>query len=471
MRNRTNIFSGVDWITIGLYLALIIFGWVNILGATYQGEDINIFDFSQFYGKQMIWMILSVILGVTILIIDSKFFTTLAYPIFLVLFLLLLSVFVLGTEVKGAKSWIDLGFFRLQPSEFCKFATALALAKYLSTLNINFKDNMTKLVSLAIVMVPTLVIIVQDDTGTALVYTSMIFVLYREGLSGNFLLLGFLIALLSVLALIISKVTIIIILTCLATGFFITQLKTISSMVIVLATTYGGMLLIYFLDFEEDFYLYFIAGLVVSSLIAVFIDKEGFKRKEKLAIMAVLIVASGYTYTVETIYSKALLPHQKGRIDLLFGKIEDPQGIGYNVNQSKIAIGSGRFAGRGFLQGTQTKFKFVPEQRTDFIFCTVGEEWGFLGTSLVIILFMALLLRIIFLAERQRSILSRVYGYCVACIIFFHVMINLSMTIGLAPVIGIPLPFFSYGGSSLWGFTILLFIFLNFDSRRLEILR
>lgn len=471
MRNRTNIFSGVDWVTIGLYLALVIFGWVNILGATYQGEEINIFDFSKFYGKQMFWMVLSVIIGIVVLIIDSKFFTTLAYPIFGVMFLLLLSVFILGTEVKGAKSWIDLGFFRLQPSEFCKFATALALAKYLSTLHIDFRDFNTKVMSLAIVMVPTMVIIVQDDTGTALVYISMIFVLYREGLSGNFLLLGFLIALLSVLALIISKTIILVFLACIALLFYVTYLKTISSMVGVLLVTLLGFIGIAVFDFEEDFYLYFIFGLVVSALISIFIDKEVRKKTEKLIVIGVFVITSSYTFAVETVYNGVLLPHQKARIDLLFGKIEDPQGIGYNINQSKIAIGSGGAFGRGFLEGTQTKLKFVPEQRTDFIFCTVGEEWGFMGTSLVIILFVALLLRLVFLAEKQRSILSRVYGYSVACILFFHLMINIGMAIGLAPTIGIPLPFFSYGGSSLIGFTILLFIFLNFDSRRLEILR
>ena len=471
MRTRRHIFEGVDWITIVIYLLLVLFGWVNIMGASYQGEEINIVDFSRFYGKQLTWIFLSVFIGTVILILDSKFFTTLAYPIYGVMFLLLLSVFVIGKDVNGAKSWIDLGFFRLQPSEFLKFATGLGLAKYLSSLNIKFKDMSTKMVSAAIIVVPCMTIIVQEDAGTALVYLSMIFVLYREGLSGNILLLGFGVMLISVLSFIVPSYTLEIIITSTLVVMFGLQLRKISSITGLLSGTFLSFLVIFLADFESEMYSLFCYGLVGVGAIYTLLQKEDRRKMDKLALIGVAIASFAYINSINFIYDNVLQKHQKARIDLLFGKIDDPRGVGYNVNQSKIAIGSGGFNGRGFLEGTQTKFNFVPEQRTDFIFCTVGEEWGFLGSASVIILFVALLLRIIYLAERQRSTFSRVYGYCVACILFFHLMINVAMTVGLAPVIGIPLPFFSYGGSSLWGFTVLIFIFLNFDSRRLEILR
>ena len=471
MRTRRHIFEGVDWITVIIYLLLVLFGWVNIMGASYQGEEINIFDFSRFYGKQLTWIFLSVFIGTVILILDSKFFTTLAYPIYGMMFLLLLSVFVIGTEVKGAKSWIDLGFFRLQPSEFLKFATALGLAKYLSSLNVKFNNMSTRIISIAIVMIPCFTIIVQEDTGTALVYLSMIFVLYREGLSGNILLFGFVLVLISVLSFIVPSYTLEIIITSILVVIFGLQLRKISSITGLLSGTFLSFLIIFLADFETEMYSLFCYGLVGVGAIYTFLQKEDRRKMDKLALIGVAIASFAYINSINFIYDNVLQKHQKARIDLLFGKIDDPRGVGYNVNQSKIAIGSGGFNGRGFLEGTQTKFNFVPEQRTDFIFCTVGEEWGFFGSASVIVLFVTLLLRIIFLAERQRSTFSRVYGYCVACILFFHLMINIAMTVGLAPVIGIPLPFFSYGGSSLWGFTVLIFIFLNFDSRRLEILR
>lgn len=472
LKNKSNsILAGLDWLTIGIYLVLVLFGWINIMGASYQGEDINIFDFSRFYGKQFTWIILSLVLGGVLLILDSKFFTSLAYPIFGVLFVLLLSVFVIGVEVGGAKSWIDIGFMRLQPSEFLKFGTALALAKYLSTLNIQFEDIKTKIVSFAIVLIPCFTIIVQEDAGTALVYLAMVFALYREGLSGNLLLLGFALLVLAVLSFIIPIYSLEIISTSIAMAVFAFQLKQINGIIAILALTFIGYLGIWIADIEPAMFSYFSYGMILTAIIMTFSKKEDRKKADKLKIIGGIAVAVLFINSINYFYTNVLQSHQRGRIDLLFGKIEDNQGIGYNVNQSKIAIGSGGFKGRGFLNGTQTKYKFVPEQRTDFIFCTVGEEWGFLGSGMVIILFVALFLRILFLAERQRSTFSRVYGYCVACILFFHLMINIGMTVGLAPVIGIPLPFFSYGGSSLWSFTVLIFIFLNFDSRRMEIMR
>jgi rod shape determining protein RodA len=322
--------------------------------------------------------------------------------------------------VKGSYGWIDIGSFKLQPAEFAKFATNMALAKYLSTLGIRMQNLRTKVISALLIGVPMMIILLQNDTGSALVFVSFIFVLYREGLSGNVLLLGFFAVVLFVLSLLVKKAVLFGIIAAIALIFYFLVRKT---------------------------------------------------RKNIAIIIAGASIAAGIVFSVDYIYNNVLQQHQRTRIDVLLGKELDLKGAGYNVNQSKIAIGSGGWAGKGFLQGTQTKFDFVPEQSTDFIFCTVGEEWGFIGSVVVIGLFLTLLIRIIIIAERQRSQYTRIYGYGVASILFFHLMINIGMTIGLAPVIGIPLPFFSYGGSSLWSFTILLFVFIKLDAYRFQILR
>ena len=420
MRNQGSIIQNIDrWLVI-IFLLLVGMGWLSIYAAVYNDEHQSILDLSQNYGKQAIWICGAFLIAFSILIIDGKFFAAFSYPIYIVFILLLLVVLIVARDVKGAVSWIDIGSFKLQPSEFAKFATNMALAKYLSTLDIKMKDLKTKVISLLIIGLPAALILMQNDTGSAMVYAAFIFVLYREGLSGNILIFGFVAAVLFVLTLLVSK----------------------SILFIVIAAV--GLV----------FYL--------------FVRK---KRQNLLIIAAGALVASAIVFSVDYAFNKVLQEHQRTRINVLLGKEIDPKGAGYNVNQSKIAIGSGGFLGKGFLQGTQTKFDFVPEQSTDFIFCTVGEEWGFLGSLIVLALFMLLLWRIIYVAERQRSQYSRIYGYGVACILFFHLMVNIGMTIGLAPVIGIPLPFFSYGGSSLWSFTILLFIFIKLDAYRLEILR
>lgn len=420
MRNQGSILQNIDrWLVI-IFLLLVGMGWLSIYAAVYNDEHQSILDMSQNYGKQAIWICGAFLIALSILIIDGKFFAAFSYPIYILFILLLLVVLVVARDVKGAVSWIDIGSFKLQPSEFAKFATNMALAKYLSTLDIRMKDLKTKIVSLLIIGLPAVLILFQNDTGSAMVYAAFIFVLYREGLSGNILIFGFVAAVLFVLTLLVSK------------------------------TILFGV----------------IAG--VAFLFYLFVRK---KRQNIMIIAAGALVASAIVFSVDYAINHVLQEHQRTRINVLLGKEIDPKGAGYNVNQSKIAIGSGGFLGKGFLQGTQTKFDFVPEQSTDFIFCTVGEEWGFLGCFLVIGLFMLLLWRIIYVAERQRSQYSRIYGYGVACILFFHLMVNIGMTVGLAPVIGIPLPFFSYGGSSLWSFTILLFIFIKLDAYRLEILR
>ena len=420
MRNQKSILQNIDrWLVI-IFLLLVGMGWVSIYAAVYNDEHQSILDLTQNYGKQAIWIGGAFLIALSILIIDGKFFAAFSYPIYIIFILLLLVVLVVARDVKGAVSWIDIGSFKLQPSEFAKFATNMALAKFLSTLDIKMRDLKTKIVSLLIIGLPAALILMQNDTGSAMVYAAFIFVLYREGLSGNILIFGFVAAVLFVLTLLVSKTVLFIVIA-------------------------GAGLVFYF-----------------------FVRK---KRQNIMIIAAGILVASAIVFSVDYTINHVLQEHQRTRINVLLGKEFDPKGAGYNVNQSKIAIGSGGLLGKGFLQGTQTKFDFVPEQSTDFIFCTVGEEWGFVGSFLVIGLFMLLLWRIIYVAERQRSQYSRIYGYGVACILFFHLMVNIGMTVGLAPVIGIPLPFFSYGGSSLWSFTILLFIFIKLDAYRLEILR
>lgn len=421
MRKEHGIFSGIDWVLVMLFLALVLLGWGNIYAAVYNEEHQSILDATQRYGKQLIWILVSILVALIILLIDGKFWSTFSIPIYVLNMLLLLVVIFTARNVAGARSWIDIGPFKLQPSEFAKSATGLALAHYLSQLNVRMDDIRTKLMAVFIMAVPALLILLQNDTGSALVFGALVLVLYREGLSGNFLLFGLGVVILFVLALLFSPLIM----------FIVLAVGTLIYMLVQKRKTWR---------------------LVISSI-------------------AVLAILMGVVLSVDHVFNEVLEPHQQVRINVLLGKEDDPRGAGYNVNQSKIAIGSGGLTGKGYLEGTQTKYDFVPEQTTDFIFCTVGEEWGFLGSVVVISLFAALMLRILHIAERQRSHFSRIYGYCVASVFLFHFAINIGMTIGLMPVIGIPLPFFSYGGSSLLGFTILLFIFIKLDGYRLQQLR
>ena len=433
MRNNKGIFARIDWTTVTLYLLLVLIGWLNIYAAIYNEEHQSILDMSERYGKQLLWICAALVLAITILLIDFRFYSSFGYAIYLLTMLTLLAVLIVGTEVNGSKSWFAFGDLAIQPSEFAKFATGLALAKYLSGLNIKIQDTKTKITSALIIFLPALLILVQPDTGSTLVYFSFLIVLYREGLSGKFFTFGVSTAILFIFTLLIRN-------SSLDLPFNI--------------TLEGGWILISILG-------------IIGTLIAIALRHIKYLWQ---FVVIVYILASGVILSVDYVFDNVLQPHQTKRIDVLLGLASDPKGAGYNVNQSMIAIGSGGGFGKGFLQGTQTKFDFVPEQSTDFIFCTIGEEWGFLGSFVLVTLFVLLLLRIIYLAEKQRSKFSRVYGYSVASILFFHFAINIGMTIGLAPVIGIPLPFISYGGSSLWSFTIPLFIFIKLDSDRLNIL-
>jgi rod shape determining protein RodA len=419
-RQQKSLFYNIDWWMLSLYIILVLMGWLNIYAAVYNEDHTSIFDISQNYGKQLIWILTAGVLATIILLLDEKFLTFFAYPIYGIMILILLAVLVFGVEINGSRSWFAIGEFRIQPAEFAKFTTCMALAKYLSNINTKMEKLETKIIAGIIIALPPAIILLQNETGSALVFGAFIFVLYREGLSGNVLLFGLLTAVLFILSLLFDK-------------------------------------------------LYIIIALGIISGIAFLLSRK--KTKNILSILAFFIVTSGISLSVDYVYDTKLQPHQRKRIDVLLGKETDLKGAGYNVNQSKIAIGSGGFLGKGFLQGTQTKYDFVPEQSTDFIFCTIGEEWGFVGSFIVITLLLFLMIRIVYVAERQRSQFSRIYGYGVASILFFHFMVNIGMTIGLAPVIGIPLPFFSYGGSSLWSFTILLFIFIKLDANRLLILR
>lgn len=432
-RNVHNLFYGVDRVTIVLYIVLVIMGWLNIYAAVYNEDHSNILDSTQKYGKQLIWIGGAAVIAFSILLIDANFYTAFAYVFYVVFITANILVVFFGREVKGSRSWFRFGDFGIQPAEFMKFATNLALAKFLSAhhLVVNqrarglwqfMRYHRNTIIALSLIMLPLVLIkVLQDETGLAIVFVTFIIVLYREGLSVGFLLSGLVAIVLFVLSLLVTAT---------------------ATLLIVLASIAAGSFL--------------------------FIKRT---RKNLISVCSLLLLACGVVYGTNYVYSK-LEPHQKVRIDVLLGRGDvDMKKEGYNVNQALIAIGSGGFLGKGYLQGTQTKYDFVPEQDTDFIFCTVGEEWGFAGSSIVILLQLGLILRVMFLAERQRSDLSRIYGYGVAAILFFHLLINIGMTIGLMPVIGIPLPFFSYGGSSLWSFTILLFIFVKLDANRLLILR
>lgn len=433
MRNRQGIFERIDWAVVMLYLLLVLIGWLNIYAAVYNEEYKSIFDISQRYGKQLLWIGAAMVIAITVLLIDFRFFSSFGYVLYALMMTLLLGVLIFGTEVKGARSWFTFGSIAIQPSEFAKFATGLALAKYLSGINVKIGDMRTKLTSFAIIFLPALLILFQPDTGSTLVYASFIIVMYREGLSGRYFTIAISAAVLFILTLLIRR-------TSLDLPFDL--------------SLQGGWILVALLG---------LAGIVISIV---------FRRIKYVwqFVLILFVLASGVIMSVDYVFDEVLQPHQTKRIDVLLGLQDDPKGAGYNVNQSMIAIGSGGALGKGYLQGTQTKFDFVPEQSTDFIFCTIGEEWGFIGSFVLISLFVLLFIRLIQLAERQRSPFSRIYGYAVVSILFFHFAVNIGMTIGLAPVIGIPLPFISYGGSSLWSFTLLLFILVKLDSDRLNIL-
>ena len=471
MATRNKLWANIDWITFFLFLTLSLLGWINIYAAVYDDSHKSILDFSQRYGKQMIWIVAALIIGFTILIIESNFFVFFTWFFYgLTIFLLILVLFA-GVEINGSKSWFIVGEFRIQPAEFAKFATSLAVAKLMSGYNFRFSSPGAVARVIAVIAVPSLLILLQPDTGSAIVFVSFLLVLYREGLSGVVLFFAALTVLLFILSLLVPNYILLIILFLGGLlGHYILNQK-FKLVYMALGVAAGMIGLVWLIDLiagtglDPEFIV--LGGLIPTGAWMIFrVLKQRMKRT--MIIIVVFLSSVAFTYSVDFVFNQILEQHHRDRINELLGIQSDPLGAGYNVNQSKIAIGSGGFWGKGFLKGTQTKYNFVPEQSTDFIFCTVGEEWGFVGSAVVIFLFILLFIRLVMLAERQRSAFSRIYGYSVATILFFHFTVNIGMTIGLMPVIGIPLPFFSYGGSSLWAFTVLLFIFLRLDASRLD---
>lgn len=420
MRQDDLYINKIDWLTITIYAMLVIFGWFNIYAAVYDEQVAkSIFDFSINSGKQLVWIGTALLLITVIMVADHRLFENLSMVLYGVfLFLLLITPFF-GKEINGQRAWFEIGAFRLQPAEFAKFATALALAKLMERPSFDLGQTKYQLQALLVIFLPVALIMLQPDTGTAMVFTAFFIMLYREGMPQRYYILGLTFITISLLAIGVQN------------------------------------------------NLYIVIGVCIVVLILILMGKKKFSRVLGLSLLGLLII--GYTYSLDYVVSK-LPDHQQNRIMVLFNPDLDPLGVGWNVTQSKIAIGSGGFLGKGYLEGTQTKFDFVPEQHTDFIFCTLGEEFGWIGSFVVIFLFCALLIRLVYLTERQKTRFSRVYGYCVISILLFHFMINIAMTVGLFPVVGIPLPFFSYGGSSLWSFTILLFIFIKLDSHRIQLL-
>ena len=478
---NVGVFRNLDWITVLLYLALVVCGAISIYAASYDFDNARMFDLAEFSGKQFMWIGLGLILGTVILLLDFRLYEAYSYPIYgVVMFLLLLTIFI-APNIKGSHSWITIGSMSIQPAEFGKFATALALAKLFDSYNFSLNASINNYYRcLLIILIPVGLILLQNETGTALAYFSLILVLYREGMSGL------------ILFTIVCAITIFVITLKYAEPLIMGIPAGEFAVFILIMTIYTLMLLFYCKDWiiGRNVLLGFVgSGLLVWGLSLCGINIPGMayfiiilllaigytaiamfhtQLKKFIVTIVFAVVSVGFMFSVNYAFNNVLQHHQRERIMVALGITEDIQKAGYNVNQSKIAIGSGGLSGKGFLNGTQTKLKYVPEQHTDFIFCTIGEEEGFIGTVGVLVLFLVFILRIISIAERQKSPFGRVYGYCVASFLIFHICINIGMVLGLCPVIGIPLPFFSYGGSSLWGFTILIFILLRIDAARKE---
>lgn len=479
-KRNANIIGKLDWLTVLLVAAIMVCGWFSICGASADLDNPDLFSFATRPGKQLVWILCSFAIGATVLFITQNFFDSYAYIIYgLLLMLLVVTIFV-ASDTKGSRSWLHLGPVSLQPAEFAKFATALALAKFVDRYEFNSNRIKDIILACAIFVVPMLLIVCQNETGSALVYMAFLLVLYREGMTGSVLLIGFCAVLFFILEIKFSPVSFGDQPFQVGTWLVLTIIQLLEALMIwlmsrnrnltltVLGIGTGGMLigLAVSLSIVPFKVTWLQAALIVIT--SAYIIFRAFKdMAHKYILVAVFAIGSvGYLLSVNYAFNEILQPHQRTRINVILGLEDDPKGAGYNVNQSLIAIGSGGLTGKGFMKGTQTKLKYVPEQDTDFIFCTVGEEQGFKGSVFVLLLYLGLLLRLIFLAERQSSVFGRVYGYSVVSILLFHLFINIGMVLGITPVIGIPLPFFSYGGSSLWGFTILLSVFLRIDCER-----
>jgi len=476
-KRQTSVLRSIDWWTVLIYIALLSFGWISVCGASYSYGETDIFSLSTRSGMQIVWIGTSIVLGFVIVMLDDRFYDTFAYIFYILLVLLLFATIFNPHTIKGSRSWLVLGPLRLQPAEFAKFTTALALAKFMSTYGYNINQWKHFAATLGIILVPMICIVLQRETGSALVYLSFFLMFYREGMPGSILFTG------------VSMVIYFVVGIRYAEVFFDSSVTSVGKFCVLLMIQLfsigmvwvycnrriawrmllycGGITLALLFLFKLPFNIAY-AQLAMIAVMLGYLVWEGLgSRIHAYYFIALFALGSVFfSYGTDFIMNNVMEPHQRSRINVLLGLDEDLRGAGYNVHQSEIAIGSGGLEGKGFLNGTQTKLKFVPEQDTDFIFCTVGEEEGFLGSAGVLILFLSLILRLIYLSERQPFRFGRVYGYCVLSIFLFHVFINVGMVLGLTPVIGIPLPFFSYGGSSLWGFTLLLFIFLRLDASR-----
>lgn len=472
----------IDWTTVVIYLLLVLAGVVSIYAASYDFDNASILSFDEFSGKQLRWIGLAFVAGFVILLIDYRVFETYAYLIYGLMLLLLVVTIFIAPDIKGSRSWLVLGPMSLQPAEFAKCATALALAKLFSSYNFILNASPKNYVkAIGIIVVPIVLILLQKETGSALAYLALFFVLYREGMSG-LVLLAALFAVVFFVVTVKYTGTLILGIPSGEVAVFIMIELILTAMVAVYCNIMSGArnILLWFLatggiawglsalGVQVPGVIFFIGVILVALIYTMLLMFKGTPRKILVTVAATLC-SIVFLFSVDKVFNDVLQPHQQMRIKVSLGIEEDLRGAGYNVNQSKIAIGSGGLTGKGFLNGTQTKLKYVPEQHTDFIFCTIGEEEGFVGSAAVLLIFLALILRVIAIAERQPTVFARVYAYCVASFLIFHIVINVGMVIGLCPVIGIPLPFFSYGGSSLWGFTFLLFILLRLDAARGEI--
>ncbi|WP_226294225.1 rod shape-determining protein RodA [Aquimarina algicola] len=480
--------AAIDWITVLLFLLLVGFGWGNIYSASYENEAFSLTDFSQVYVKQAYWILLSIVLIVIIQAIEAKFYERFAGLIYVISIVSLLGLFVFGKTISGATSWYAFGPVRIQPSEFAKICTALALAKFLSDMQTNIKLVNHQLRAFLIIALPAIVIVPQPDPGSALVYAAFFFPLYREGLAAIYLIIGVSAAVLFVYTLLLGPFIIIIGSLLFIIGLLIPKVSSLhkerkTKIYLSISLLISLLVICYFviqissIKIALDGLHYYIELIIFGFLVTAFgiitgllVEKKSFERQKLKysGYIITLLVIIGFCFSVNYIFNNVFEQRHRDRFNIVLGKEVDAKGIGYNTNQSQIAIGSGGWIGKGWKEGTQTKGGFVPEQHTDYIFSTVGEEWGFLGGGMVIVLFVLLLIRLIHLAERQKNQFSRVYGYSVIGILFIHFAINIGMVTGLMPTIGIPLPFFSYGGSGLWGFTILLFIFVKLDANRVN---
>ncbi len=480
--NNRSIISGIDWWTIGLFLVIALFGWLNIYGSSYSFDQTSIWDFSNRAGKQLVWLATAIVMGGIILMIEEKAYDVLGYIFYGAMILLLIITPLLARDIKGSLSWLTLGPISLQPAEFAKCFTAVAVAKFMSQYGYKVRDLRDLIIPFLLIGVPMLIIMVaQRETGSALVFASFLLVFYRQGMSGYVLSGGLVCVVLFILVILFTETSlplglgnmgqllstlVIHAIVIVLLGFKERDIQALIVVGIGVVMCYGiGLLINIWTPININY-----VGIASLTFTAVYLSLHAFivRRSSFVWIVGFVILAAALCQGCDYAFNNILQDHQRTRIEVLLGMKDDPKGAGYNVNQSLIAIGSGQVTGKGFLQGTQTKLKFVPEQDTDFIFCTVGEEWGFVGSSGLLLLYLALILRIILIAERQRDMFSRIYAYCVASILLFHVTINIGMVLGLLPVIGIPLPFFSYGGSSLWGFTILLAIMLRLDAARVN---